>query len=90
MTNGKIKTYKNCLQMIVCSPPSPDCYFSNCASFPGTKKVRELLEKAYEDNAIETVTYKEWISVDQCNLEIIQKPVSEFVDIFCENTGHLV
>ena len=36
-TNGKIKTYKDCLQMIVCSSPSPDCFFSNCVSCPGTK-----------------------------------------------------
>ena len=81
---GKIKTYTDCLQMIICSPSSPDCFFSNCVSCPGTKKDRELLEKSYEDNAIETVTYRQWISVERCNLETIKKPVREFVDVFCE------
>ena len=54
------------------------------------KRLDKLLEKAYEDNAMETVICRQLISVDRCNLEIIQKPVCKFVDVFCKKLPALL
>lgn len=84
ITNGQIKTYKDCLTKMVCNPVSIDCYFSNCASCPGVDDIIKILEGGFQENLIETLTFRQWISVDRCNLETVQKPVQEFINIFCE------
>lgn len=85
ITGEKIKSYKDCLTKMVCNPASIDCFFSNCIACPGIGKIREILENGLEENLIETVTFRQWISVDRCNLETLQKPAEEFVDIFCDH-----
>ena len=37
---------------------------------------------AMDNNLIDTVTYKEWVSVDRSALETLVKPVEEFVECF--------
>ena len=34
----------------------------------------------FEENTIEQVTYKQWVTVDRTNLEIIQSPVEDFLE----------
>ncbi|GBM52467.1 hypothetical protein AVEN_36318-1 [Araneus ventricosus] len=38
-----------------------------------------------EKHLIETVIFRQWVSVDRCNLEILKKSADEYVDIFCRD-----
>ena len=37
-----------------------------------------------DENLIDTITFKQWVSVDRCTLETFVKPVDEFTDMFCD------
>ena len=85
-----LKTYDHCFAHIICNPPSPDCYLSNCSSCPGIDQFREQLMNAMENNLIDMVTYKEWVSVDRSTLETFVKPVEECVECFCDRLETLL
>ncbi|GBM15532.1 hypothetical protein AVEN_8917-1 [Araneus ventricosus] len=84
-TDGKIKIYKDCLLKMVCNPASIDRDFSNCNTYPGIDEIKEILEDRLEKHLIETVTFRQWVSVDRCNLETLKKSADQFVDIFCRD-----
>lgn len=42
-----------------------------------------------EEEMIENITYKQWITVDRCTFETISKPVEDFVQEFCNQLMHL-
>ncbi|GBM91797.1 hypothetical protein AVEN_271619-1 [Araneus ventricosus] len=70
---------------MVCNPALIDCYFSNCEICLGIDEIKEILEDGLEKHLIETVTFRQWVSVDRCNLETLKKSADEFVDIFCRD-----
>ena len=37
-----------------------------------------------DDNLVDNVVYKQWVSVDRCTLETFSKSADEFVDALCE------
>lgn len=41
-------------------------------------------------NLIDSIVYKQWISVDRCTLETISKSADDFVDSFCEKLETLL
>ena len=77
-------TYHHCLASILCNPPLPICYFGECTSCPGISKLRDDLTTLLDENVIDNITYKQWVSVDRSTLETYTKPVDEFVEKFCE------
>ena len=79
-----LSTYHHCLANIVCNPPLPICYLGECTSCPGISKLRDNLITYLDENLIDNVTFKQWVSVDRSTLETYTKPVDEFVDMFCE------
>lgn len=90
ITNGELKSYKHCLAKMLCNPASIDCNMGNCTSCPGNGEIRTTLEKAFEENMVEKITFRQWISVDRCNLETLQKSSAEFIDLFCDKLSVLV
>lgn len=90
ITDGQLKTYKYCLPKLLCNPPSVDCNMNDCAQCPGESEIRNILEKAFEDNLVDKITFRQWISVDRCNLETIEKSSAEFIDLLCEKLQVLV
>ena len=79
-----LKEYNHCLAKIICNPPQPDCYLQNCNSCPGITGLKEHLYALMDDNMIDTIQYKHWVSTDRSTLETITKPAYEFVESFCE------
>lgn len=53
-------------------------------SCPDISKFRDDLTTLLDENLIDNITFKQWVSVDHCTLETYTKPVDEFTDIFCE------
>lgn len=76
--------YKQCLSQIMCQEKTPYCYLNKCEKCPGVAKLQEKLLNHFEEGMIETITYKQWVSVDRCTFETFCKTVEEFVDSFCE------
>ena len=66
-----LKEYNHCLAKIICNPPQPDCYFQYCNSCPGITGLKEHLYALMDDNMIDTIQYKHWVSTDRSTLAII-------------------
>ena len=79
-----LPTYHHCLASILCNPPLPICYLSECTSCPGVSKLRDDLTTLLDENLVDNIIFKQWVSVDRSTLETYTKPVDEFVDMFCE------
>lgn len=79
-----LSSYRHCLAQIICNPPQPGCYFGTCASCPGISKLTDDLVTLMDDNLIDDIVFKQWVSVDRSTLETMSKPVDEFIDLFCD------
>ena len=80
----------HCLAQIVCNPPQPACYFNICHSCPGISALQEALKEFMDFHLIDSIVYKQWISVDRCTLETVNKSADDFVDTFCEKLEALL
>jgi len=72
----------DCLKYLVCSEPTPECWFRRCADCPDWTPLRDLLEKAFDSEMIEEVTYNQWDTADRCDLSTFTKTIEDFNDIF--------
>ena len=79
-----IPTYHHCLAKIMCNPPLPRCYLSECDACPGIVKFKEELVTLLDDNDVDQIVYKQWVSTDRSTLETRCASAEEFVDTFCE------
>ena len=50
----------------------------------GIAKFQDDLATLLDENLVDNITFKQWVSVDRSTLETYTKPVDEFIDIFCE------
>lgn len=83
--NDQLQDYKDCLCKIMCNPPAPGCYLDTCKICPGVGPLQESLSQMFDDEMIDTVTYKRWLSVDRCTLETGVKDKDEFIDEFMQD-----
>lgn len=90
LTNGQLNTYKHCLAKMLCNPPNINCYKSECKECPMVAPIRIIIEGAFEENLIENVTYRQWVSVDRCSLETLQKSNEDFINVFCHKLTLLI
>ena len=61
-TDGTVfETYHHCIAQVMCNPPLPECYLDTC---PGIGTLKESLLAVLDDNMIDSVTYKQWTTVD--------------------------
>ena len=84
-----ITCYNDCLAKMICYPPQSQCYLDDCTNCPGTSTLKVLLQQIMEDNFVEEVTYKQWVSVDHSNLETITNNTDTFIDSLCEKLEKL-
>lgn len=88
-----LKTHKDCIALVICNPPQPACYLGDCKECEKADYIlilKERLRNLMNENMVDTVTYKQWVSVDRCTLETITKSYEDFLDSFCENLKHLL
>jgi hypothetical protein len=90
VTNGNLSNYKQCIAKILCNPSLIDCNMGNCGFCPGENLIRKILQDSLEENLIEQLQFHQWVSVDCCNLKIVQKTSNEFIDLFCNRMSTLV
>ena len=58
-------SYKKLLQRLICLDPRSECYENRCASCPSKKLLEEKLVNAFNDNLVESIDYKQWVSTDR-------------------------
>ena len=75
-----LKSYDHCLAQIICNPPQPDCYLGTCCSCPRISGLKQCFNSLMDDSLIDSVVYKQWVSVDRSTLETISQSANEFVD----------
>ncbi|XP_043278835.1 uncharacterized protein [Venturia canescens] len=80
-----LQHYGDCLEIIMCQESTSDCYFNNCDKCPGVQILKNLLLDILDENGIDEVTYKYWISKPRTSMETFVKSSTDFVDNFCEN-----
>ena len=68
----------------MCNPPLPKCYLGECDACPGIAMFKEELIKLLDENDVDQIVYKQWVSTDRSMLETFCAPAEEFVDTFCE------
>jgi predicted metal-binding protein len=59
-------------------------FFCDCGECPGPTALENILEDVFADNAIEYITFKEWISTDRCKLVTTVKSSEEFIKSLLE------
>ena len=83
-TTVSLETYHSCLAQMICNPPLPSCYLGSCRFCPGNSRLKDQLLTTMEENMIDEVVYKQWVSVDRSTLETVCKTSDDFVESFCE------
>lgn len=82
--------YTDCLALIMCPNSSSECYLGTCTNCPGTKNLQDFLEKIFDENDIDSITYKYWASKPRTSLTTVVKDFSQFVAEFCEKLKSLL
>ncbi|KYM99353.1 hypothetical protein ALC62_01883 [Cyphomyrmex costatus] len=85
-----IKTYHECLNKIICNPPSTDCYMGTCPACPGTNDLIQQLQTIFDGNYIDTITYKQWTHVDRTTLQTVVSTVDEFLQVLADGLNKLL
>lgn len=83
-------TYHHCIAKVICNPPQPSCYLGTCKECPGFDSLKDSLHMAFDDNMIDTITYKQWVSVDRSTLDTFSNTSDEFVECFCKKLEQLI
>ncbi len=55
-----------------------------CDGCSSTEDFREMLIEVFNENMIDEIQYKQWLSTDRSTLETVSKSADEFLDAFCE------
>lgn len=82
--NFHVTDYKKCLDKIVCSPPTSDCYFSECQNC--SNLIDDFIAKistVFHKNMIDDVEYLQWLSTDRTTLQTVVQMIDEFTEEFC-------
>ena len=82
--NHSWSTYHHLLAKMICNPPLPDCYLGECEVCPGIEPLKQELYSLFDENMIDSITYKQWTAVDRSSLETVSQHSYDFVESFCE------
>jgi len=86
------KSYKELIEMMVCSTENKMCMIHRCPNCPGTAAVKEYLQGAIESDLGEDIMFQQWQGTDRAMLVSQAATVEEFIEITLEAlnklTGH--
>lgn len=75
-----LKNYNDCLNRMICNPLSTRCYLGKCDTSPGITNVINQIEKSFDDNFIDSITYKQWTTADRTTLQTFISPVEDYLE----------
>lgn len=77
-----LRTPQDCVQKLQCNPPSVNCCLGQCSECGSTTVLSEQIERVFDENFIDTVTFKKWTCTDRSNLETVVQKIDEFLPEF--------
>jgi len=85
-----ISNYHNCVNRMLCTVQSTNCFLGLCNECPGVTNIIEQLEKNFEDKLIETVNYKQWITSERTSLQTLISSVDEYLESLSSGLNKLL
>lgn len=79
-----LANYKDCLQLLMCRNPTPDCHLGFCKKCPDTSELSDLLKNCLEQKYIEDILFSLWTTTDRSNLVTQKLSVDEYVEELCD------
>lgn len=76
--------YKSVLKIIICEEPTRACYFGECKQCPGVEYLKQRLVWIFDEEGVETIQFKQWVSTDRATLETFVKSTDQFIDSLLE------
>jgi hypothetical protein len=73
------------LSNMICNPSQTNYFFRDCSECPGPTDLENTLENVFTDNAIENITFKQWILTHKFELLNTVKSTEEFIESLLEN-----
>ena len=86
----ELNSYKHCLSQLICNPSLPECHLGSCKYCPGEGNLKAILTDAFETNAVDEVTYKQWVTTDRSTLQTITTSIEEFLDLLFQKLKKLL
>ncbi len=80
-----LSDYHSLLKVMTCENPKEQCHLGSCKNCPDTDVLRNMLSELFDENNIETLTYKQWTSTDRSTLETVVETVEEFLDTLIDS-----
>lgn len=78
-----LKSYNDCLNLIICENATSQCFFGTCSHCPNIDFFKDFLTNTFDENDINEISYKHWITRPRTSLETAIKLSIEFVEDFC-------
>lgn len=85
-----LRTCEDCLRLMVCNMDSPECRLKTCTACPGKAALEESLVTIFKDANVKSVQFKQWTTVDRCEMQNITAPVEDFILLFAEKMWKLL
>ena len=77
-----VENYSDVLLLLLCSNPNKQCFFGEYESCSNNDSLVNGMEKVFEKNHINKVSYKHWGSKSRAALETVRVPVKTFIPTF--------
>ena len=84
-----LKRYGHALAMTMCNPALLSCHLGECIVCPGKEPLKDMLTRCFEENDVDEVEFKQWVSTDRSKLETMVQPIGDFIDTFLEKLDNL-
>ncbi|GBM24624.1 hypothetical protein AVEN_144375-1 [Araneus ventricosus] len=82
--NYYLKTYQHCLPLMICNSAQSACYFGKCSECPGSENLVQKISDFFNDNGVENITFKQWLSTDKSTLETLVKSSEDLTAFLIE------
>ena len=69
ITDGNFLQYHHGPAAIQCNPPRLQCFLGYCDDCPGIDKLKNVLERYFDQQMIDEVQFKQWTTPDRSTLE---------------------
>lgn len=83
-------SHLDCMKFVICKEPSEECFLRNCDECPASDSLCDYIVSAWQNEYMDTLTYKQWISKPRTTLTTCLQDPIEFAQDLCEKLKDLV
>ena len=94
----ELPTYHHCWAKSMCNPQHPRCYLGEYNACPRIEKLHQELLTQLDENTIDQIVYKQWVSTDRSTYMSEQRNLVTFVAswssyipiLYCKRAGFVL